>query len=73
MLLLQTLLKLKMMEVLLCLYAFIKLVLPFHTVHRVLKARILKCLAILFSSGPHFVGTLHHDLFILGGPTQHGS
>ena len=26
---------------------------PFHTVHRVLKARILKWLAIPFSSGPH--------------------
>ena len=22
---------------------------------------------------PHFVRTLHHDLFILGGPTWHGS
>ena len=33
MLLLQTLLKLKMMKVLLCLYTFIKFVLPFHTVH----------------------------------------
>ena len=29
--------------------------LPFHTVHGVLKARILKCIAIPFSSGPHFV------------------
>ena len=28
--------------------------LPFHTVHGVLKARILKWFAILFSSGPHF-------------------
>ena len=33
--------------------------LPFHTVHRVLKARILKSSAIPFSSGPHFVWTLH--------------
>ena len=33
MLLLQILLKLKMMKVLLCLYTFIKFVLPFHTVH----------------------------------------
>ena len=31
--------------------------LPFHTVHRVLKARILKGLAIPFSSGPRFVRT----------------
>ena len=27
--------------------------LPFHTVHRVLKARVLKWFAIPFSSGPH--------------------
>ena len=73
MLLLQTLLKLKMMEVLLSLYTFIKFVLPFHTVHEVLKARILKCFAILFSRGPHFVRTLHHGLSILGGPIWHGS
>ena len=46
---------------------------PFHTDHGVLKQRILKWLAIPFSSGPHFVRTLHHDLSILGGPTQHGS
>ena len=29
--------------------------LPFHTVHGVLKAKILKWFAISFSSGPHFV------------------
>ena len=46
--------------------------LPFHTVHGVLKAKILKWFAIPFSSGPHFVRTLHHDpsilhaLFIVG-------
>ena len=33
----------------------------FHTVHSVLKARILKWFAIPFSSGPHFVRPLHHD------------
>ena len=33
--------------------------LPFHTVHGVLKARILKWFAIPFSSGPHSVRTLH--------------
>ena len=33
--------------------------LPFHTVHGVLKARILKWLAITFSSGPHSVRPLH--------------
>ena len=46
--------------------------LPFHTVHGVLKARILKWFAIPFCSGPHFVRTLHHDPFILSGPTRHG-
>ena len=34
--------------------------LPFHNVHGILKAIILKCFAILFSSGPCFVRTLHH-------------
>ena len=46
---------------------------PFHTVHGVLKARILKWFAIPFSSGPHSVRTLHHDPSVLGGPTWHGS
>ena len=46
--------------------------LPFHTVHGVLKARILKWFAIPFSSGPRCVRTLHHDLSVLGGPTWHG-
>ena len=45
---------------------------PFHTVHGVLKARILKWFAIPFSSGPYFVRTLRHDPSILGGPTWHG-
>ena len=40
--------------------------LPFHTVHGVLKARILKWFAIPFSCGPHFISTFHHDLSILG-------
>ena len=44
--------------------------LPFHTVHGVLKARILKWFAIALSS---FIRTLHNDLFVLGVPTQHGS
>ena len=35
--------------------------LPFHTVHGILKARILKWFAVPFSSGPRFVRTLHHD------------
>ena len=49
------------------------IILPSHTVHGVFKARILKWFAIPFSSGPPFVRTLHHDLSILGGHTQHGS
>ena len=45
------------------------IILPFHTVHGVLKARILKWFAIPFSSGPHSVRSLHHDPPVLGGPT----
>ena len=45
----------------------------FHTVHGVLKARILKWFAISFSSGPHLVRTLHHVPSVLGGPTRYGS
>ena len=44
------------------------IILPFHTVHGVLKARILKWFAIPFSSGPHSVRPLHHDPIILGCP-----
>ena len=44
--------------------------LSFHT--GVLKARILKWFAVPFSSGPHSVRPLHHDLSVLGGPTWHG-
>ena len=36
------------------------IILPFNTVHGVLKARILKWFAIPFSSGPHCVRPLHH-------------
>ena len=45
------------------------LFLSYHTVHWVLKVRILKWFAIAFSSGPRFVKTLHHDPSILGGLT----
>ena len=41
--------------------------LPFHAVHGVLEARILKWFAIPFSNGPSSVRTLHHDSSILGG------
>ena len=44
--------------------------LPFHTVHRVLKARILKWFTIRFSRGPHSVRPLHHDPSVLGGPIR---
>ena len=37
------------------------IILSFHTVHGVPKARILKWFAIPFSSESHFVRTLHHD------------
>ena len=46
--------------------------LPFHTVHGVLKARILKWLAIPFSSGLHSARPLHHDPPVLGGPSGRG-
>ena len=42
--------------------------LSFHTVHGVLKVRILKWFAIPFSSRPHSVKPLHHDPPILGCP-----
>ena len=45
---------------------------PFHTVHGVLNARILKWFAIPFSNGPHLVRTLHQDPSVLGGSTWHG-
>ena len=47
--------------------------LPFHTVHGVLKARIMRWFAISFSIAPHFLRTLHHDPSVLDGPTRHGS
>ena len=53
--------------------SFSVLSLPFHPVHGVLKARILKWFAIPFSSGPRFVRTLHPDPYILGGPALHVS
>ena len=48
------------------------IILPFHTVHGVLKATVLKWFAIPFSSGPHSVRPLFHDPSVLGGPTRHG-
>ena len=45
--------------------------LPFHTVQGVLKARILKWVAIPFSSESHFFRTLHHDHSVLGGSSWH--
>ena len=43
--------------------------LPFYTAHGVFKESTLKWFAIPFSSEPCFVGTLHHDPSVLGGPT----
>ena len=45
---------------------------PHHTIHGVIKARILKWFAIPFSSGPHSARPLYHDPSVLGGPTGHG-
>ena len=42
---------------------------PFHTVHGVIKARMLKWFAIPFSSRLCFVRTLHHEPSFLAGPT----
>ena len=47
--------------------------LPFQTIYGFLRARILKLLAISFSSWPCFLWPLHHDPSVLGGPTRHGS
>ena len=48
------------------------ILLPFHTVHEVLKARMLKRFAVPFSRGPRVVRTLHHEPSILSVPTGHG-
>ena len=53
--------------------SFSVLFLPFHTVHGVLKSRILKWFAIPFSSGPCFVRAFHNDPSVLSGPPWHGS
>ena len=46
-----------------CVFDFKQLYsMSFHTVHGVLKARILKWFAIPFSSGPHSIRPLLHDL-----------
>ena len=45
--------------------------LPFHTVHGVLKERILKWFAIPFSSGLHSVRLFQNDWSNLNGPTWH--
>ena len=42
------------------------IILSFHTVHGVLKARILKWFAIPFSNGPHSVRPLHYNPPVLG-------
>ena len=47
------------------------IILPFHTVHGVLAARILEWFAISLSRAPCFVRTLHYDQSI--SPAWHGS
>ena len=47
--------------------------LPIHTVHGVLAARILEWFAIPSSRGPHFIRTLHYNPSVLGGSAQHRS
>ena len=42
--------------------------LSFHSVHGVLKARILKWFAIPFSGAPRFIRTLHYDPSVLNSP-----
>ena len=42
----------------------------FHTVHGVLKAKILKWFAIAFSNGTRFVRTLHQDLSLDSKPQR---
>ena len=46
---------------------------PGSSIHGIFQARILEWVAPPFSSGPHFVRTLHHDLSVLGVHTWHGS
>ena len=48
------------------------IILPFHTVHGVLKARILKWFAIPFSSGTTFCQTSPPWPTCLGLPLRHG-
>ena len=45
----------------------------FHTIHRVLKARMLKMFVIPFSRRPCFVRPLHHNPSILGNRARQGS
>ena len=48
------------------------ILLPFHSVQGVLKARILKWFASSTSSGPHSFTPLHHYPSVLVVPTWHG-
>ena len=47
--------------------------LPFHSVHGILQARMLKWVDISFPNRPRFVRILHYDLSVFGGPAQHAS
>ena len=46
--------------------------LPFSVARGVFTANTQEWFAIPFSSGSHFVTTLHYNLSVLGGPAQHG-
>ena len=50
-----------------------RILLPFHTLHGVLQARILEWVAISSSSGLRFVRILNYDLSLLDSPAQYGS
>ena len=54
-------------------FSGVKSFFPFHTVHRVLLARILEWVVTSSSSGLCFVRTFHYDPSVLSGPAQHGS
>ena len=50
-----------------------RIFLCFYTVHEVLTEGILRWFAFPSSNGSRFVGNLHYDPSVWGGPTRHGS
>ena len=57
------------MKAMVCLNEKMLVLYMFHTVHGILKARILKWFPIPFSRGPCFVRMLHHDPSVLTPPS----